>query len=100
MLITADDVSSGKPDPEGYLAAARRIRAAPECAIVLEDAASGVEAARAAGIGIVIGVGERALDTDADIVVADLGGITWTGSGLQIAGAGILRVSSVQSPEP
>ncbi len=91
VLITADDVSSGKPDPEGYLAAARRIRVAPERSVVLEDANSGVLAARAAGVGTVIGVGARALDTDADIVVSDLRCIGWTEQGLQISGAGILR---------
>jgi sugar-phosphatase len=91
VLITADDVSSGKPDPEGYLAAARRIKAAPERSVVLEDANSGVLAARAAGVGTVIGVGARALDTDADIVVSDLRCIGWTEQGLLISGAGILR---------
>ena len=47
-----------------------------EC-VVLEDAASGVAAARAAGVGCVIGIGERALDTDADVVVPDLRAVSF-----------------------
>jgi sugar-phosphatase len=91
VLITADDVVNGKPDPEGYLSAARQIGVGPERAVVFEDAASGVLAARAAGVGSVVGVGARALETDADVVVQDLRGITWRGGELQIQRAGILR---------
>ena len=91
VLITADDVVNGKPDAEGYLAAARQIGVAAERTVVFEDAASGVLAARAAGFGAVVGVGARALETDADVVVEDLRGITWQGGALQIQGAGILR---------
>jgi sugar-phosphatase len=91
VLITADDVVNGKPDAEGYLAAARQIGVAAERTVVFEDAASGVLAARAAGVGAVVGVGARALETDADVVVEDLRGITWQGGALQIQGAGILR---------
>ena len=49
-LITADDVSRGKPDPEGYLAAARAIGAPPAACVVIEDAPPGIAAARAAGM--------------------------------------------------
>ena len=50
VLITADRVKQGKPDPEGYLAAARALgRTAARC-IVVEDAPAGVEAARRAGM--------------------------------------------------
>jgi sugar-phosphatase len=93
VLITADDVVNGKPDPEGFLAAAARIGVAPERAVVFEDAASGVLAARAAGVGTVVGVGARALETDADLVVQDLTGITWTDDGLRIRRAGLLRAN-------
>jgi mannitol-1-/sugar-/sorbitol-6-phosphatase len=53
VLITADDVTRGKPDPEGYLAAARRLGAAPEQCVVLEDSPAGIEAARAAGMPVI-----------------------------------------------
>jgi sugar-phosphatase len=46
---------SGKPDPEGYLRAARELGADPAECVVLEDAPAGVEAGRAAGM-LVVGV--------------------------------------------
>lgn len=48
VLICAEDVARGKPDPEGYLRAARRLTAAPSDCIVVEDAAAGIDAAREA----------------------------------------------------
>jgi sugar-phosphatase len=91
VLITADDVFRGKPDPEGYLAAAHLLVAPPDTALVLEDSSSGVEAGRRAGVAGVVGVGASALDTDADVVVTDLTCLEWTGSGLAVEGAGVLR---------
>jgi len=49
VLVTADDVANGKPDPEGYLAAARRLGVPTGDCLVVEDAEVGVRAARAAG---------------------------------------------------
>lgn len=49
-LISADDVSAGKPDPQGYLLAARRLELPPAEVIVIEDAPAGVDAARRAGM--------------------------------------------------
>ena len=65
VLVTADDVENGKPAPDGYLAAAAALGVRPRVTVVLEDSASGVESARAAGVGAVVGVGDRALETDA-----------------------------------
>jgi mannitol-1-/sugar-/sorbitol-6-phosphatase len=53
VIVFAGDVSRGKPDPEGYLAAARRLGADPAEALVVEDAPPGIEAARAAGMAAV-----------------------------------------------
>ncbi|MET9915016.1 HAD-IA family hydrolase [Streptomyces sp. NPDC006476] len=50
VLITADDVIIGKPDPEGYLTAARRLGIPPSDCVVIEDAAAGLRAAHAAGM--------------------------------------------------
>ncbi len=50
VIVFADDVSRGKPDPEGYLTAARRLGADPAEALVVEDAPPGIEAAKAAGM--------------------------------------------------
>ena len=44
VLVTADDVSPGKPDPGGYLEAARRLSARPERCLIFEDAPVGVRA--------------------------------------------------------
>jgi mannitol-1-/sugar-/sorbitol-6-phosphatase len=50
VIVTADEISRGKPDPEGYLTAARRLGVTPDACIVVEDAPAGLEAARAAGM--------------------------------------------------
>jgi sugar-phosphatase len=50
VLIGADDVSNGKPHPEGYLAAARRMGLERSSCVVFEDTPPGLEAARAAGM--------------------------------------------------
>ncbi len=46
-FISADDVSHGKPDPEGYLKGAEILGVAPEQCIVIEDQLPGIHAARA-----------------------------------------------------
>lgn len=69
---------SGKPAPDTFLEAAKRIGVAPERAVLIEDALAGVEAGRRGGFGCVIGV-DRADQADAlrkhgaDLVVQDLG---------------------------
>ena len=50
VFVTADRVTAGKPDPEGYLAAARALGFAPARCIVVEDAPAGVDAARRGGM--------------------------------------------------
>lgn len=49
-VVTGDDVSAGKPDPAVYRLAADRMNRPPEALLVLEDAPSGVQAAKAAGM--------------------------------------------------
>jgi HAD superfamily hydrolase (TIGR01509 family) len=48
--VAAEDVTHGKPDPEVFLLAAGRLHAAPQHAIVVEDAPMGIEAGRRAGM--------------------------------------------------
>ncbi|WP_394617052.1 HAD-IA family hydrolase [Lentzea sp. JNUCC 0626] len=58
VLITSDDVPLGKPAPDCYLAAAAALDVDPASCVVVEDAPTGVAAARNAGM-FVIGVGRR-----------------------------------------
>lgn len=52
-VVTADDVSKGKPAPDIFLKAASLMGVAPEKCLVIEDAAPGVIAAQAAGMQVV-----------------------------------------------
>jgi mannitol-1-/sugar-/sorbitol-6-phosphatase len=53
VLVTPDRLSRGKPDPEGYLLAARDLGFEPASCVVFEDAPAGVQAGRAAGMHVV-----------------------------------------------
>ncbi|MDE6741928.1 MAG: HAD family phosphatase [Muribaculaceae bacterium] len=55
VIITGDEVSNSKPDPEGYLAAAAALGVYPTRCAVFEDSLQGVKAGRAAG-AFVIGI--------------------------------------------
>ncbi|MFE6307605.1 HAD-IA family hydrolase [Nocardiopsis sp. NPDC057823] len=49
VLVAAEDVAAGKPDPSGYVAAAARLGVAPDRCLVLEDAEAGILAGLASG---------------------------------------------------
>lgn len=49
-LVSAESLASGKPEPDVFLEAARRVGVAPSACLVIEDAAPGIEAALAAGM--------------------------------------------------
>src|ERR1700722_1991928 len=51
--LSLDDVSSGKPDPEPFREAARRLGAEPQATIAVEDSGAGARSARAAGLYVV-----------------------------------------------
>lgn len=75
--VAAREHLAGKPAPDTYLAAARRLGVEPGDAAVFEDALAGVEAGRRGGFGLVVGVdrvGQAAALAahGADVVVADL----------------------------
>ncbi|MEV7005921.1 HAD-IA family hydrolase [Streptosporangium sp. NPDC051022] len=53
VLVTADEIRRGKPDPEGYLSAADHLGVDPAACVVVEDAPAGVEAGRAAGMHVI-----------------------------------------------
>ncbi len=53
-VVSSDDVATGKPAPDVYLEAARRLGVAPERCLVIEDSRNGVLAGRAAGMRVVL----------------------------------------------
>jgi beta-phosphoglucomutase family hydrolase len=68
----------GKPAPDTFLKAAQMLGVRPARAAVVEDALAGVEAGRAGGFGLVVGVdrggsGDALRSHGADVVVTDLG---------------------------
>lgn len=69
-LVTADDVSHGKPGPEAYLLAAARLGVDPAECVVVEDAPAGIEAARRAGMRpIGVATTHNPADLDGAVVV-------------------------------
>jgi beta-phosphoglucomutase len=81
VMVTADDVKLGKPSPEVYLEAARRLGVSPAVCVVFEDSLVGVEAARRAGMRA---IGVTTAHTEAELVragaeraVADFEGLEW-----------------------
>ena len=53
LLVSADDVSRGKPAPDPYLLAAKRLGIAPARLVVIEDSREGIAAGRAAGMDVI-----------------------------------------------
>lgn len=53
ILVTGEDVERGKPDPEGYRLAARRLDLSPKSCVVIEDAPPGIQAGKAAGMRVI-----------------------------------------------
>ena len=75
--VAAREHLAGKPAPDTFLAAARALNVPPDRATVFEDALAGVEAGRAGGFGLVVGVDRTGQATalkehGADVVVNDL----------------------------
>lgn len=71
-IVTAVDVRSSKPDPEGYLLAAARIGVSPQRCAVVEDALQGIEAGLRAGalvVGITDTMGRERVAPLADIAI-------------------------------
>jgi sugar-phosphatase len=54
VLVTAEDVSAGKPDPAGYRLAAKRLGIEPADCLIFEDATVGILAAEAAGADLIV----------------------------------------------
>jgi beta-phosphoglucomutase-like phosphatase (HAD superfamily) len=50
VIVSGDEVARGKPAPDVFLEAARRLKCSPAACLVLEDAPNGLQAAKAAGM--------------------------------------------------
>lgn len=76
VCLDGESVTNAKPAPDIYLLATERLGLLPEECVVIEDALSGVRAARAAGIPAMAVVGEQAaepfLEAGANVVVSGL----------------------------
>jgi sugar-phosphatase len=68
VLVTSDDVSHGKPAPDGYLLGAERLGQAAAACVVFEDAPPGIAAGRSAGARV---IAVRTTHPDADFSGAD-----------------------------
>ena len=79
VLVPADEITHGKPAPDGYLRAAELLGVEPGDCVVLEDADPGVRAGLAAGARVVV-VGDLESDASAGLThVPDLTGVTLSG---------------------
>jgi len=79
VLVTADDVTDGKPHPQGYLMACARLGVPPAETVAFEDAPAGIAAVRAAGgrcVAVATTHGRHEL-AGADLVVDSLAEIDW-----------------------
>jgi HAD superfamily hydrolase (TIGR01509 family) len=74
VIVSAEDVTRGKPDPEGYLLALRRLRLPAADAVAIEDSPPGIAAAKAAGLSCVavLGTAPRERLGQADEIVPRL----------------------------
>ncbi|QUR69931.1 HAD-IA family hydrolase [Mycobacterium spongiae] len=80
LMISAEDVVTGKPSPEGYLKAAAALGVEAQQCLVIEDAPAGISAGRAAGARVLaVTTTHQATEVaDADVVVTDLSSVNVT----------------------
>jgi mannitol-1-/sugar-/sorbitol-6-phosphatase len=82
VVVTADHVVRGKPDPEPFLTGAARLGVDPADCLVVEDAPAGLAAGRAAGMAtLAVTTTHTADQLDADLVVPDLAAVRWDPDG-------------------
>lgn len=80
-VVSSDEVAVGKPAPDVYLEACRRLGTEPACAAAIEDSSSGLRAAAAAGLALVA-IPNMAYPPDpdslalADVVMGSVGEVT------------------------
>lgn len=83
VLVTSDDVTNGKPDPEPYLKGAKRLGFRPSDCLALEDAPAGIQSARAGGMRVIGMASTYAAEklAEATAVIQKLGAIRVTSNG-------------------
>jgi len=74
-IVDGNMVTKSKPDPEVFLKGAELLGFEPAACVVFEDAVAGVEAAKRGGMKA-IGIGDKSVLADADIVVSGLDKLT------------------------
>ncbi|MFM1641946.1 HAD-IA family hydrolase [Aeromonas salmonicida] len=87
LLVGAEDVVHGKPDPEPYLLGAERLGVAPADCLVFEDAPAGIQSALRAGCAVVQVGGKRLLDPAVIAVIQD-----WRQVSVEVDEKGMLQV--------
>lgn len=94
VVVAAEDVATGKPAPQPYLAGAHALDLEPRHCAVFEDAPLGIRSARAAGAKVVIGVGAATVAQDVDVTITDLSGVTFDGRTLTITDSAVIPLRS------
>ena len=86
VFITADDIRAGKPAPDAYLLAAKRLQVDPEDCVVVEDAPAGIQAGKAAGMRVIAVASSHSEEelNQADVVVRQLADISARSTGREI----------------
>lgn len=86
VFITADGIKAGKPAPDAYLLAARRLNVKPADCVVVEDSPAGIEAGKAAGMRVIAiaSTHPNVSLMQADIVIQQLSDITAKSIGNEI----------------
>lgn len=76
VIVTAEDVAAGKPDPEGYVEAARRLGVSARSCMIFEDAPAGFLAARRSGAEVLaVTATHRGRPPPGEQAIADFTGI-------------------------
>ena len=81
LMVPADEIEHGKPHPDGFLTAARRLEVPADRCLVFEDSHAGLEAARRAGMPAVAVTGATRDTPNATHVISDWRRVRATGGG-------------------
>jgi HAD superfamily hydrolase (TIGR01509 family) len=85
VFVTVEDISSGKPDPEGYLLACSRLGVNPSRCLVFEDAGPGIAAGLASGASVVVVGNYRGTETTELPIVSDFTDVTLEDGSVHLA---------------